>query len=55
MTLDFPGPVEEGCLSQAFREESRTSGYLPEAGNEILMGQWVHFVAIDFRLKMQGK
>jgi hypothetical protein len=55
MTGGFPAPVEDGCFSLALREGSRTSVYLPKAGNEILRGKRVHFVAIDFRLKIKGK
>jgi len=53
MTLEFPAPMEDRCFSLALREGSRTSLYLPEAGNGIHIGKWVHFVAIDLRLKMQ--
>lgn len=55
MTLEFPAPVEDCCFSLALREGRRTSLYLPEAGNGIHSRKWVHFVAIELRLKMQGK
>jgi len=55
MTMDFPAPVEDRCFSLALREGNRTSLHLPEAGNGILIGKWVHFAAMDLRLKMWGK
>jgi hypothetical protein len=52
MNLDVPAPVQDRCLFLALRAGSQISGYSPKTGNGILIGKWVHFVAIDLRLKM---
>jgi hypothetical protein len=55
MARDFPAPVEDRCLSLGLREVRWIAVYLLKAGNGILIGKWVHFVALDLRLKMEEK
>jgi len=52
MTRDFSAPVEGRCLVLALREGSRTSVYLPGGREWDSYRKWVHFAAIDLRLKV---